>query len=234
MATQPLTPDAGSVTLPRQIPPMPAVAQILGRFDRSTLECFLSVAVDLLDTLDGDADDEEPADLEASDGDDQDVSWTEWQSRGRHKHKTGVLRASGELCAEDDEEDDGDCALDEGEPNFRRAIGWGPGCTISDPDFCLAGDDRIGSGSLTGAGLLCEDTGPGDADDAEIWQMTYNVPSPLVVALEPNIFSGQREVLGRTNLLTSFRSSGRGERSADTGNVHRSRRNDFPQPGAPV
>jgi hypothetical protein len=34
-------------------------------------------------------------------------------------------------------------------------------------DMCLAGDDRVASGSCTGAMLICEDTGPGDADDQE-------------------------------------------------------------------
>ena len=45
------------------ITPAPAVMRILGRFDRPTLEAFLAVAIDLLDTLDGDPDteDDDPA-----------------------------------------------------------------------------------------------------------------------------------------------------------------------------
>ena len=39
--------------------PMPAVARVLSRFDRPQLEAFLSVAIDLLDVMDGDADTEE-------------------------------------------------------------------------------------------------------------------------------------------------------------------------------
>jgi len=41
---------------PAAIPPMPAVARILARYDRRSLEAFLSVAIDLLDTMDGDPD----------------------------------------------------------------------------------------------------------------------------------------------------------------------------------
>lgn len=45
------------------IAPAPVVMRILGRFDRPTLEAFLSVAIDLLDTMDGDpdAEDADPA-----------------------------------------------------------------------------------------------------------------------------------------------------------------------------
>ena len=45
-------------------PPLIAVARVLGRFDRSTLEAFLTVAVELLDVADGDADLEDATDLE--------------------------------------------------------------------------------------------------------------------------------------------------------------------------
>lgn len=53
--------------------PMPAVARILARYDRDKLEAFLSVAIDLLDTLDGDCDaeDDDPAeDADAAEDDD--------------------------------------------------------------------------------------------------------------------------------------------------------------------
>lgn len=46
-------------TLPFTTPPMPAVARILSRYDRPKLEAFLSIAIDLLDTLDGEPDVEE-------------------------------------------------------------------------------------------------------------------------------------------------------------------------------
>lgn len=50
-------------------PPMPAVARILARYDRASLESFLSVAIDLLDTMDGDPDFEEDDPPEDSDVD---------------------------------------------------------------------------------------------------------------------------------------------------------------------
>lgn len=37
-------------------PSMPAVARILARYDRNALAAFISVAIDLLDALDGDPD----------------------------------------------------------------------------------------------------------------------------------------------------------------------------------
>ncbi|OJY68608.1 MAG: hypothetical protein BGP16_05005 [Sphingobium sp. 66-54] len=42
---------------------MPAVAAILARYDRASLEAFLSVAIDLLDAMDGDPDveDDDPS-----------------------------------------------------------------------------------------------------------------------------------------------------------------------------
>jgi len=49
------------------VPPMPAVARILSRYDRKQLEAFLSVAIDLLDTLDGD---ENVEDSDVSEDDD--------------------------------------------------------------------------------------------------------------------------------------------------------------------
>lgn len=61
MATQPIT---GSVSAFPATPPLVAVARILGRFDRQTLEAFLTVAVDLLDITDGDPDLENATDLE--------------------------------------------------------------------------------------------------------------------------------------------------------------------------
>ncbi len=76
--------------------PSPAVMAILSRFDRPTLEAFLTVAVDLLDTLDPDPDAEQstwpeasesrehdaglPEDSEAG-GDEADAAWPEWQTR---------------------------------------------------------------------------------------------------------------------------------------------------------
>ena len=120
MATQPIT---GSAIAPfPTIPPMPAVARILARFEREQLAGFIAVALELLDTLDGDADLENASDLEddhalsplalgfesgrgpgceISDGR-GDQAWIEWTTmRGPQKRGPSVL--SGQ---EDDEEDD--------------------------------------------------------------------------------------------------------------------------------
>ena len=59
MATHPIGGTAAPVTLPGAIPPMPAVARILARYDRDKLEAFIAIAIDLADTLDGDAEAEE-------------------------------------------------------------------------------------------------------------------------------------------------------------------------------
>ncbi|WP_070151095.1 hypothetical protein [Sphingobium phenoxybenzoativorans] len=49
---------------------LPAVVQILGRFDRRALASFITVAIDLLDALDGDPDLE---DTDIEDGDPLDL-----------------------------------------------------------------------------------------------------------------------------------------------------------------
>ena len=46
----------GRIEIFPAIQPMPAVARILSRYDRQKLEAFLAIAIDLLDTMDGDTD----------------------------------------------------------------------------------------------------------------------------------------------------------------------------------
>lgn len=53
---------ASAHTHPASAAPMPAVARILSRFDRQSLAGFIAVAIDLLDTLDGDDDCEDNGD----------------------------------------------------------------------------------------------------------------------------------------------------------------------------
>ena len=103
-------------------PPLIAVARVLGRFDRLTLEAFMTVAVEMLDLADGDADLEDNADREANDGDEQDVAWIEWNTM-HGPQKRGHNRLAGEEDDEDDEDDD--------PPED------------DDSDRCLAGEDRI-------------------------------------------------------------------------------------------
>jgi hypothetical protein len=98
---------------PAAIPPMPAVARILSQFDRPKLEGFITVALGLLDVLDGDPDTEDNGDAEAV-GDEEDIAWPEWHTRGRHKDLPP--RSLPHEDAEDDdasEEDDGDSAVDD-------------------------------------------------------------------------------------------------------------------------
>ena len=58
MATQP-TDRRAIEQFPVGVPPMATVSGILSRNDRSKLAAFIEFAIDLLDTLEGDADSEE-------------------------------------------------------------------------------------------------------------------------------------------------------------------------------
>lgn len=116
MATLPISNPAAPVTLQGSLPPMPAVARILSRFDRDQLAGFIAVAIDLADAMEGDSDLEDNADQEASDGDDRDQAWIEWQSLRAHQRKGPLPSLEGQEDDEDDdprEEDDGDSAVDD-------------------------------------------------------------------------------------------------------------------------
>lgn len=147
---------------PAALPPMPAVQRVLLRYarhDRETLEAFLSVAIDLLDMVDGDIDREDATDLEddfalsamatdyAGSGpgcsiSDQDAgAYVEWSTmRGSQKRGPNILAGQ-----EDDEDDDaaeqddheGQCDEDGVNTAFdyvRFTYGAsGPGCKLSDP-----------------------------------------------------------------------------------------------------
>lgn len=136
------------------IAPAPALMAILSRFDRPTLEAFLSVAVDLLDTLDPDPDAEQstwleaiearehdaglPEDSEAG-GDEQDAAYIEWHTKPANRRKGRSETIEGE------EDDETVSAEDEFHPNggsFALGRGWpaGCGCPISDPDVGI--DER--------------------------------------------------------------------------------------------
>lgn len=221
MASLPHTPDIGFA-------PMPAVSRILAHFERPQVESFIAVAIELLDTLDGPADPDNPdftplddgkpgeADDHEPGGDEEAAAWIEWSSM-RGAQKSGHNMVAG---GEDDEQDDSSEEDDPGEEDdpsgmddedghntitqreyFGLPIGTGPGCTISDSDS---------------------------------YGMQGDVPTLPVVTLEANIFSGQREFLGLSNLLTSFHSNGQTIRSADTGRLHRRAAGDDRTPGVPV
>lgn len=134
MATH--TPRAESAlhNLPNQIPPMPAVARILSRFDRDQLHGFIAVAIDLADAMDGDADSELA-------GDEADSSWSEFHTRGSRKQVLGSFEMAPGFAHEDDEEDDPAGVHDEDGINtlsqgLQRSSEHGPGCEISDPGGC--------------------------------------------------------------------------------------------------
>ena len=57
MATRPI--EGSAIAAFPATAPMPAVARILARFERDQLAGFIAVALDILDTLDGDTDAEE-------------------------------------------------------------------------------------------------------------------------------------------------------------------------------
>lgn len=104
MATNLNTGGIRPVTLPNQIPPMPAVARILSRFDRVQLHGFIAVAIDLADALDGDIDLEEddPSGQCDDDGINTDLS-AQW-----------ACGAGCELSDPDSSVDDRGCDPDEG------------------------------------------------------------------------------------------------------------------------
>ena len=229
MATLPI--EGSAIAAFPSFPPMPAVARILARFERDQLAGFVAVALDLIDTLDGDPDFEDATDLEDDHAlspqalgydtgagcevaDTGENAWVEWDKM-RGAQKTGHNLTAGQ---EDDEDDDLDHALDEGEPNFVAVKGEGAGCSISDPDYGI--DDQY------------QDE---PDQDMEREQMLDDVPMLPVVTLDTNIFTDQRQPLGISNLQSSFRVGGEGVRSADSGAMHRSNGESWPRtPGGPV
>ena len=105
---------AAFAQLPEHFAPMPAVMRTLARFDRTKIEGFITVAIGLLDVIDGDSDVELNGDeLDANHAEDDHLGDTS-QSQGL----SSLPRHECEDAEEDDpaEEDDhsGD-PLDEGE-----------------------------------------------------------------------------------------------------------------------
>ena len=144
-----------------------------------------------LDRRDGDTDVELNGDEEDDPGDLKDTAFPEWHTRGRHKlyggkweHPNGM----GEHVAQEDSEDDDPDTSAEDAP-----AGFDP-----EQDMCTAGDDGVFSGSATLHDVMRPDYGPGDSVDEERDQMEQDVPCIPIVSLEPNIFNGQRQLLGYT------------------------------------
>ena len=120
MATQPI--EGSAVAAFSTMPPMPAVARILARFERVQLAGFVAVALDLIDTMDGDPDDEDNADREASDGDDRDQAHPEWSSLRATQRRAPHNILAGE---EDDEDDDPDTGVEDGPRGFDPETDFG-------------------------------------------------------------------------------------------------------------
>lgn len=216
MATNPISGPAAHVTLPGDMDPRD-LFRLMSCFDPRQLAGFVDVAIGLIDLAEGDPDIEDNADREASDGDDRDVGWTEFHTRGRFKLNPGVLSPAGQHVDEDDEEDDAPEEDDVGEED--------------DPAGMI---DEDGVNTVTPRSMFGEPIGPGciiSDDDGQ--DMQHDVPTLPVVALEPNIFTGEREFLGMSNLLTSYRSNGQTVRSADSGRSFRSHAT-LPKIGVPV
>lgn len=207
---------------PGMLPPMPAVARILGQFDRDKLGAAIEVMIALLDITEPDPDAEPstwPEDVRAVDrerlpddseavGDEDDAAWIEWHALNRSQR-----RSANQTAGQEDDEDDGDAedgGFAEDEPcTMFAAMKSGPGCCIAD-------------------------TGE-DGGDMEGGQLHDDVPMLPVVSAEHNMFTDRRVKLGFCNLQSSFRTHGCDARSADTGNTHRSPQNqDADRPGQPV
>ncbi|CAM3134988.1 hypothetical protein SPAN111604_05560 [Sphingomonas antarctica] len=203
MATNPIT------ALP-SVPPMPAVSRILARFDRRQVEGFISVAIDLLDTLDGDAENEDGGDDEPDDDWKGDQSFAEWHTRGRHKLSPFGAEHGNTTCRgflEDTEADD------------------------------HAEDDDPESGIEDQPHDAEEDCGAEEAGERE--QMMGDVLTLPCFAIEPDPETGRRPYVGHTNLLSTFQcGSGAGAgihvRSADSGKVHLGTRGRVDRPGTPA
>lgn len=104
------TPDIG-------LPPMPAVTRILSQFQPEQLASFVEVAIGLLDLADGDPELEDNGDAELI-GDEQDAAYTEFHTRGRHKHTAGGTEPFDRH--EDAEVDDEPEVDDEAEDSFDQ------------------------------------------------------------------------------------------------------------------
>lgn len=123
MATRPIE-VPGKVRAFPALPPMPAVARILARHDRTSVEAFIAIAIDLLDTFDGspDTEDDDPDEVI---GDEQDAAWIEWATMHRSARR-GPSQFAGHEDDEDDDEDTCAAADDQGSTGGRwfDTDGW--------------------------------------------------------------------------------------------------------------
>ncbi|MGE0776687.1 MAG: hypothetical protein AB7G25_07945 [Sphingomonadaceae bacterium] len=160
----------------RILPATPAQTALLAHlhsFPRDKLERTIEALIAIVDLIDGDNEAEPATWTEAGNrdtrtdlpddhehtGDNQDMSWTEWQTRHPRTQRHAISEIAGSIHSEDDEDDD------------------------------PAEDDDPGG---------CEHDGREPDHDTEDRQMEQDVPCIPVFTLEPNIFNGQRQLLGYT------------------------------------
>lgn len=238
-------------SIPQQRPS--PLAELLDRVTRERLEAFIAAAVDLLDLADGEADIEangdeldgstaeddfyphyapgpgDPTDAEPDDEDE--TAYPEWTnlpgSTKRAGHITTDLLSAVPCNHEDAEDEDPDTSVEDSPEGFDP-----------EEDYCTAGDDGVFSGNTfwgIESKYFCVDN-PGSEDDAETEQMLDDVPTLKVFSAHENIFTDQRQFLGYSNLMTSFRGDGRVVVSADSGKrLPHSPMGDEPKTaGAPV
>ena len=179
----------------RIMPSTPAQMALLAQlhsFPRDKLERTIEALIAICDLIDGDPEEQQENGDENDDpGDLQDASFTEWVTRGRHKlfggkyeHPIGWKYL---VDDEDAEDDDPDTSAEDAPEGFDP-----------EEDMCSAGDDRVESGAVVREVGLPGSAKPGDDVDEERAQMEDDVPCIPVVTLEPNIFNGQRQLLGYT------------------------------------
>lgn len=115
---------------------------LLERHSAQEIADAIEVLIDVLDMLGGDPDLEDNNDREATDGDDKDVAWPEWDQLRAKDKRANFERptlAAGNGChamTEDDEDDDptGQCDEDGVNTALHVLAGHGAGCMIADED----------------------------------------------------------------------------------------------------
>lgn len=223
MATH--APSTGAPTRATSIPAL----RLLQRHSPQEIADAIEIMIDFLDVLGGDPDSEDSDPPEADDEDE--AAYPEWTSlpgsTKRAGHITTDLLPAVPCNHEDAEDEDPDTSVEDSPEGFDP-----------EQDYCTAGDDGVFSGNtLWGveSKWFCADN-PGCEDDAEREQMLHDVPTLKVFSAHENIFTDQRQFLGYSNLMTSFRANGHAVVSADSGKRlrHAPVTEDPKTPGAPV
>ena len=202
MATTDHRGDSVLSKLPPHFAPLPTVMRTLAQFDRAKLEGFITVAIGLLDVLDGDPDTETITNVEdegidpllaegAGPGcpvaDGGDAAWIEWhRMRGSQKDGPNLTGNIFGRSGEDDEDDDpaedddggGDCTDDE--PGFD-------GLSRAQANLLGSCDNGGGAGCPLADPGGCEHDGREPDVDAEIetWSCWLDHPPELHIGKRP-------------------------------------------------